>query len=1547
MPAFDSIVNVEEWISDHYLTTDETKGASFSKRVAERIKLWKADEVSTEQDGPLSRFLSKRLAIQTSLATIDSDESNSSNQIVQATQASSLIREAFGYGEISQQEAQRGSDVLEYAGWAGNAGSVQLIEAIPVASPEDITSTPLLSPIVVGGVEQEATAAYLMGQLFLSDQAPAYIVCIAGSWMVLAERESWPLGRYLAIDLGLVVERNDTKSKGEIQQAVVALARENTERSADGTTWWDEAIEQSRQHAVQVSGELRGSIRESIEVIGNDILNRRCALGLPIDDIDGAELAKQALRYLYRILFLLFAEASPELEILPTGSPEYDEGYGLARLRELVLEPPVTHAARNGTHLYESLQLLFNLVDKGHNPEAESAEGYNSDATEPGLSFRNLSADLFLPSATALIDEVKLSNEALNKVLENLLLSKVKSGKDRGFISYATLGVTELGQVYEGLMSFTGFIAQEKLYEVAPEGKADKGSWMLPVGRANDVPADSFVMHEVESGGGFRKERRVHPRGSFVFRQSSRDRERSASFYTPQVLTKFTVGQAIEVLQESGRISTAEDILTLKICEPAMGSGAFAVETVRQLAELYLQMRQEELNEQIDPEIRAKEFQKIKAHIALHQVYGVDLNATAVELAEISLWLDTMNADMDAPWYGLHLRRGNALVGATRSVYSPSQLSKKAWLTETPNRKRLDDIATAIENNLDSSSTLVDGIHHFLLPSNGWGAPADSKDLKNIVPDEIKALKSWRGSIRKALTKTQIKEVKGLARRVEALWRYALLRVQIAETQVSRSTDVWGQDPTERSQAVTREQIENDLFNNLDGAYNRLRLVMDAWCAFWYWPLDAVPTEQNPDRPALPNLDEWFVALKGILGVDSPLNSRLKDHYLLGQNMSWLELNDAENAEIEFSGARKIARVLQDHPWLETAKTVAKDQGFFHWDLDFAAVFARGGFDLQVGNPPWVRPRTDLDSLLSEADPWFSLAKKPAQAEKRQREENLRSNSVSIGTVTRGISESVSTSSVLGSHSDYPHLQGQQPDLYRGFLERTWSDSSKVGVISLIHPESLFTDKKAAPLRRGAYLRLRRHWQFINSLGLFDIGRLRTFGVNVYSTIRESPSFLNASSLYHPQTAIDSIVHDGSGPLPGLKDDNFDWDRRPHKDRIQRINESSLQIWKSILEDPSTPLIETRMVYTVNTETATVLRKLAAAPRIKELGLKFSRGWDESIDKQKGFFDIGWKKPDSWSDVILQGPHLGISTPLFKQPNPTLKNKQDWTAVDIESIPIDFIPATGYQPTPSDAEGYDNEYGQWDIGGKLVQVSSTYRVAWRRQADTVGVRTLYPAIIPPGAKHIDAVFCAGPLVSQNQILGAASASSLLSDFMIRATGISDIRHNDFENLPFTIEPRLGEKAAQLFLRLNCLTEAYKDLWNLSTGTRWTNTTPLRSALARLKAQVSLDTIFAVSLGLSVDEFCLVYRTQFPVLRKYDRDNIFDANGRLLPNQIRKAYLQSGKTHGARLDISERTWAHPLSNQEYVFEYPFSSFDRELEIRTCYEEHRSMTQNRGV
>ncbi len=191
-----------------------------------------------------------------------------------------------------------------------------------------------------------------------------------------------------------------------------------------------------------------------------------------------------------------------------------------------------------------------------------------------------------------------------------------------------------------------------------------------------------------------------------MFRLAGRERQQSASYYTPEVLTRFTVSQALEeLLDQDGHRTTAEEILQLTVCEPALGSGAFAIEAVRQLAAEYLKRRQEELGERIDPEAYPTELQKVKAHIALHQIHGVDLNATAVELAEVSLWLDTMVAGLQAPWFGLRLRRGNSLIGARRAVYSQAQLKDKSWLTSTPQDVPLTELAENLAEGRDFSAT--------------------------------------------------------------------------------------------------------------------------------------------------------------------------------------------------------------------------------------------------------------------------------------------------------------------------------------------------------------------------------------------------------------------------------------------------------------------------------------------------------------------------------------------------------------------------------------------------------------------------------------------------------------------------------------------------------------------------------------------------------------------------------------------------------------------------------------------------------------------------
>ncbi|PAT03681.1 restriction endonuclease subunit M [Corynebacterium sp. NML 150383] len=1520
MASYDSLINVDEWISDHFFTTDE-KGESFTKSVKARVKEWKDLEKETGSLSPAERFKKARGELQNAYATADQDA------------AQHTLRRALGYGAPTTRTFERANHTVAYQGWAGADDTLIVLNADPIENLEDITSTTVVGGITRKDREPEPLpVAKLVGELFLTDNAPEFIVVLAGPWVVLAHRETWALGRYLGVNVQLVVERNEVKQGGELQRTAVILARENLERAADGTTWWAEVLEAARNHAVKVSEDLRDAVRESIELIGNDVLERRKDQGLPLEDVDGNELARQSLRYLYRILFLLFAEASPELQILPTGAAEYVDGYGLDRLRDYALTPPLTEQARRGTHLYDSLQVLFDQVNHGHHPE--QTENADEDAQNEGLTFRNLEADLFKPEATSLLSGTKLSNEALTQVLQRLLLSKEKAGKDRGFISYATLGVTELGQVYEGLMSYHGFIAQEDLYEVAPGGNASKGSWVLPVGRASSVPEDSFVMEMREQPeGGYAPARREHKRGSFVFRQSSRDRERSASFYTPEVLTQFTVGQALEVLEEEGRIQTAEDILALTICEPAMGSGAFAVEAVRQLAERYLKLREAELGEQVPPEDRTRELQKVKAHIALHQVYGVDLNPTAVELAEISLWLDTMTGELTAPWFGLHLRRGNSLIGALRSTYDPSQLKKKAWLTAVPRRESVANLAQAIDAG-HRDPRAAGRIHHFLLPSQTWGAAHAAKDLKKLAGPEQKALAAWRRSVLTDPRGPQKKQLTRLAARVETLWAFALTRMKIAEQQIRRDIPLWGREHTPTSRNVTRAEIERDLLNNEQGAYRRLRLALDAWNALTFWPLTEIQVDAEGEvHTALPSFDEYLETLEDLLGIEA--QARDEAQTIIANADTWEELNHHEDMNLSLSGAKPLDKVLELHPWLHTVRQVAEDQGFLHWDLDFAAVFARGGFDLQVGNPPWVRPRGDMDGLYSEVDPWFSLAHKPTQAEKRERREQWNDNDRAREIAFSGTGDTVSTAAVLGDVAMYPHLANQQPDLYRAFMERTWANMSNNGVVSLIHPESHFTEKGAVALRHDAYLRLRRHWQFINALMLFDIDDHVVYGVHLYGPEQDRPKFLQAGRMYHPQTAADSVHHNGEGDLPGIKDPDYNWDLRPHRDRIQKVDMSVLETWHSILEGDDVAITDTRMVYTVNTEAAAVLAKLADKPRIGSLGLKFSSGWHETSDKKKGYFDVDWAHPKSWDDVILQGPHLGVSTPMIKQPNPTLKHNQDWSEIDLEAMPADFIPATAYQPDRETKPTYDTDYTSWEVDGERVPSRNCYRVGWRAMAATTGFRTLYPVVIPPGAAHVHGIHSGGaPSNVTNAILVGASLSSLLVDFQLRATGLANLYGPTIDSLPLPEFGELEKLLVQRFLELNCLTEAYAPLWEESTGQTWTYDTPLRNAWDRQLAQIEIDAIVALSLGVTADELCMIYRTQFPVMRRYDEEDRFDANGRFVPKEILKA--DARLKDGQELSETDRTWVHPQSDVTYVLEYPFSQLDREASLKEAYE-----------
>jgi hypothetical protein len=373
------------------------------------------------------------------------------------------------------------------------------------------------------------------------------------------------------------------------------------------------------------------------------------------------------------------------------------------------------------------------------------------------------------------------------------------------------------------------------------------------------------------------------------------------------------------------------------------------------------------------------------------------------------------------------------------------------------------------------------------------------------------------------------------------------------------------------------------------------------------------------------------------------------------------------------------------------------------------------------------------------------------------------------------------------------------------------------------------------------------------------------------------------------------------------------------------------------------------MLYTVNSSSATVLARLATARRVGDLGLRFSRGWDESIDRQKGRFVQEWG-PASWEDAILQGPNLHVANPFYKSPNATMSNNKDWSSVDLERLAPDAQPVTAYKPA-GDRAVYASAYGSWDG----VPVRDHYRVAWRKMAANSGERTLISAVVPPGMTHVDGVFSAAGPGDPDTVLLAVVMSSLLADFTIRAAPKANIRSTQIDQLPLPpADHPLLPRARLRVLRLNCLTSAYAELWAVNwdpafaqdewllgktrhdapdlgdVGPKWTPNTPLRRDVDRRNALVEIDALMATMLGVTADELATIYRTQFAVLHGYDQnDYVYDANGRLVPTQVRQLWRKKGDN----LTEEERTATHPAGTV-YTYELPFAPRDREADFRAA-------------
>lgn len=452
----------------------------------------------------------------------------------------------------------------------------------------------LLHPVRLGDKPDGRTALEAAQLIFTADDAPTYILVCSGGSITLLDRDRWGEGVHLGANLDDAIARGDHRARGELA-AIAALF------SADAINPGDQAqsvltslVDRAGNESAGVSKDLRHGIRRSVEILANAVVQDvRYRQKGAWQQINPGDLTRQSLRYLYRIIVLLYAEARPELGILPVDDPDYQSGYSVARLRDTALVELHSDHARNATHLQRSLSVLFALVNDGYEPDA------TLDTDTRALTFPGLDSTLFAESACPLLDRAHLTDHALQQVLAHLCFTKEQRGRARQAVSYATLGINQLGAVYEGLMAYRGFLATEELFELDSDGDPDTGTWVIPATRADEFPDEVFVTEEGPDG----QPRRVrYSEGDFVFRLAGRDRQRSASYYSPEVLTEFTARHTLDTYWDEHPDLTAHDILQITLCEPALGSGAFLNEAINQLATRYLKAAQDERGETVDPD---------------------------------------------------------------------------------------------------------------------------------------------------------------------------------------------------------------------------------------------------------------------------------------------------------------------------------------------------------------------------------------------------------------------------------------------------------------------------------------------------------------------------------------------------------------------------------------------------------------------------------------------------------------------------------------------------------------------------------------------------------------------------------------------------------------------------------------------------------------------------------------------------------------------------------------------------------------------------------